>query len=100
MRVFVTSPFDHPGGMGILAGIHIGGFDVDMLLRGEPGGIQYTMTGAQFPAPGDLARQLDEHVRTHQLPGAGDWTDRIAVVPDKNADFGFDLRVARKPDRG
>jgi hypothetical protein len=100
MRVFVTSPFDHPGGMGILAGIHIGGFDVDMLLRGEPGGIQYTMTGAQFPAPGDLARQLDEHVRTHQLPGAEDWTDRIAVVPDKNADFGFDLRVARKPDRG
>jgi hypothetical protein len=47
-----------------------------------------------------LARQRDEHVRTHQLPDAGDWTNRIAIAPDMNADFGFELRVARKPDRG
>jgi hypothetical protein len=95
-----TSPFDHPGGMGILAGIHIGGFDVDMLLRGEPGGMQYTMTTARLPPPGDLARQRDEHARTHRLPDAHDWTNRIAIVPDNNADYGFELRVARQPDRG
>jgi len=95
-----TSPFDHPGGMGILAGIHTGGFDVNMLLHGEPGGVQYTMTGTQLPAPGDLVRQRDEHVRTHQLPDSEDWANRIAIVPDKNADFGFELRVRRKPERG
>jgi hypothetical protein len=47
-----TSPFDHPGGMGILAGIHTGGFDVDVLLCGEPGGIKYAMTGTRLPVPG------------------------------------------------
>lgn len=92
-----VSPFDHPAGMGILAGIHAGGFDVGTLLNGEPRGVQYTMTGTRFPPPGDLARQLDEHVRTHQLPDAGEWTNRIAAVPDSNAGFGFDLRVIREP---
>jgi hypothetical protein len=93
-----TTPFDHPGGMGILAGIHAGGFDVDVLLRSEPGGIQYTMTGARSSAPAGLARQLEEHARTHQLPDAGNWTDRIAIVPDDNADFGFELRAGRPSD--
>jgi hypothetical protein len=86
-----TSPFDHPDGMGILAGIRAGGFNVSILLQGAPNARCYAMTTTQFPAPGELSRQRNEHIGAHKRPDADQWEEHIRPV---HRDRGYDVRFA------
>jgi hypothetical protein len=86
-----TSPFDHPDGFGLLAPIHAGGDDVDILLNGPAGGAsRFRLTGDRFPGPGQLEQRIREHTRTHSRPDAGDWEERVTVVRRDNG--GYDIR--------
>jgi hypothetical protein len=85
------SPFDQPDGIGILAPVHAGGDNVDILLHGPAeGGRRFQYAGDRFPEPGQLEQQIREHSQTHSRPDTDNWQDNITVVPRGNG--AYDLR--------
>jgi hypothetical protein len=83
-----SSPFDHPDGLGILAPIHAGGDDVDLLLRGPAeGGRRFRYAGDRFPGPGPLAQQIREHSQTHSRPDADHWETNLTPVRRDNGTY-------------
>ena len=86
-----SSPFDHPDGFGILAPIHAGGDNVDILLYGPAeGGTRFHYEGDRFPEPGQLERKIREHNQTHSRPDTDRWERNLTVVPRGNG--AYDLR--------
>jgi hypothetical protein len=62
-------PFDHPDGIGIVAGIAPLGFSVPVLMGGTPGGgMRYRWTARQFPDSGPVRERIDKHARRTSGP--------------------------------
>lgn len=86
-----SSPFDHPDGFGILAPIHAGGDNVEVLLHGTAdGGMRFRYAAERLPPLGPHEEKIREHIQVHSRPDAGRWAENLTVV--RRGSRGYDLR--------
>lgn len=83
-----SAPFDNPDGIGILAPVHAGGDDVNVLLHGPAdGGTRFRHAGDRFPEVGPLGQKIHEHTWTHGRPDADSWEESLTVVRRDNGTY-------------
>ena len=97
----LSTDFEDPDGLGIVAGFSSLGFDAD-LFKNPPDGRRLISRVTTFPATGELAARVSRHTEAHQRPNADDWMKSIQAVP--RTDGSVDLRArpdqAASEDRG